>query len=171
MRWTVPVVSARFDGRDTTTAGAWPLKYGSLAAWLPKVTPVSPQKGYSLELRHGQPFLWAPTSNDPRVPEAPAGPRRSTCWFADQTVSLAVTPPDTRPYRLALYLLDWDRNKRAMEVALTGELGALDAQQATIEETDRGVYLRWTVTGPITIEVRKTAGYNAVISGVFVDPA
>ncbi len=175
LRWCapreLPVVTARFDGRDTTTAGGWPRKYGSLAAWIPDVTPAGPQKGYSLDLGHGQSCLWAPASDDPRVPEASSGPRRSTCWFADQTVSFAVTPPHAKPYRLAVYVLDWDRNKRAMEVALSGDLGALDAQQATIEETDRGVYLKWTVTGPVTVEVRKTAGYNAVISGVFVDPA
>lgn len=169
----VPKVAARFAGRDGTTHGGWPGKFGSVAAWIPAVKPTPSQGGYTFEVGRGQVCVWAESTNDRRVLRAdPAnGQRRSTCWFADSTVSLSVAPPDANPYRLTVYVLDYDRNQRAMEVALAGEPGDLDAQQVTVQETDVGAYFTWTVTGPVTIEARKKAGHNAVISGVFIDPA
>jgi hypothetical protein len=45
----------------------------------------------------------------------------------------------------------------------------LDAQNAEATATANGVYLSWTVTGSVELEVTKTAGFNAVASAVFVD--
>ena len=84
---------------------------------------------------------------------------------------LRVAPPDAAPYRLTLYVLDHNRNRRAMDVVLSDDFAQLDARPIAVQETDGGVYLSWQVTGPVNIELKKTAGFNAVLSGVFVDSA
>jgi hypothetical protein len=98
-----------------------------------------------------------------------SGTGLASCWHDPDRLTLAVTPPDERPYRLAIYLLDYDRNGRAMEAVVRDETGVLDRQMISTAETDRGIYLRWTIRGKVTIELNKKAGFNAVLSGVFVD--
>jgi hypothetical protein len=81
-----------------------------------------------------------------------------------------VAPPDGAPYRLTLYLLDFNRNGRAMDVVLSDDFSRLDAKPVRVQETDGGIYVAWQVCGPVSVELKRTAGYNAVLSGVFVDP-
>jgi hypothetical protein len=89
---------------------------------------------------------------------------------------MQITPPanDSRPYRLSVYLMDYDIRTpawaRAMELSLLDTSGGvLDTRNVTTTEMARGVYLTWTITGKVKIQARKTAGINAVVSGVFVD--
>ncbi len=42
-------------------------------------------------------------------------------------------------------------------------------RDTSAEETAEGVYLSWRSNGTMLIRAQKTAGANAVISGVFVD--
>jgi hypothetical protein len=168
----IALSSARFATRDCETRGDWTGKLGARAAWIPHGSQQPEQNGYRLEVIAGKPFTWAPAVDDPRVLRSGAtrdGDRRSTCWFEPSAVSLSLTPPDREPYRLTAYLLDYDRNGRAMEVSLAGALGPLDARRVSAAESGKGIHLTWEVRGPVRVYVRKRAGYNAVISGVFVD--
>jgi hypothetical protein len=163
---------AHFADTDTNTAGQWKGKYGKLAVWIPNVAgDETPQNGFRLQLQEGQSFTWsASASADKRVPQSPQkSAAAATCWFADDHLQLNVTPPDATPYRLTLYALDYDRNGRALEVSLADDLAPLDTRRVSIAETAGGVYLTWTVTGPMNVTVRLLAGFNAVLSAVFVD--
>ena len=44
-----------------------------------------------------------------------------------------------------------------------------DRQSASVAEMGNGIYLSWEVTGSVTIKAPKTAGFNATVSGVFID--
>ncbi|HQL75340.1 MAG TPA: hypothetical protein PLD58_19325 [Phycisphaerae bacterium] len=169
---SVAAASVKFEGRDVATAGKWTGKYGSLAAWIPNV-PTAAQRNYRLDVLAGQPFTWPGGQKDPRslAPPGAKGRPAATCWHEGQRLSFLITPSDTlaaKPYRLTVYVLDYDRNKRSMAVGF-GE-PAQTEQTAAIDETDKGVYLTWTVSGEVQIDVRKLAGFNAVISGIFIDP-
>ncbi len=164
---------AVFQGKDARTGGGWKGKYGARAAW------VSPRtgeggNGYRLEVNDGKPHIWAEATDDPRAllsrADTAGAPRRAAAWFHDPTVKLSIVPPDSGTYRLAVYLLDFDRNGRALEASISGETGPLDARRAGPEETAAGVYLTWTASGPVDLEVRKVEGFNSVASGVFIDP-
>ncbi len=184
--WCRPVqivrATARFLGRDAQSGGDFAGRFGSKAVFIPAVTSSAPrtqtsadeQNGYRLEASR-QVYVWADGVDDARVLRSPDRPpqagRRATCWFDSKSVTLSVTPPDREPYRLTVYLLDFDRNARAMEARVRDLLGLLDTQTVSVQETESGVYLSWIVTGAVTVELAKTAGYNAVASGVFIDPA
>ena len=83
-----------------------------------------------------------------------------------------VGAPTGRTYRLTVYVMDYDNGKRGMQLTVKSRDGRVyDRQNTTVAETNQGVYFSWEVTGPATIRARKTAGYNAAVSGVFVDAA
>ncbi len=165
--------AARFLGRGGLSQGRWQGQLGSVAAWIPGVTGAeSGQNGWRLEVQTGRAYHWPPaTEVDPRVLLPPAGSEPvPSCWFADDHLSLHLVAPHEKPYRLALYFLDYDRNGRAMRVALGDDVADLDTQRVPTAESAQGVCLRWAARGSIHIEIRKEAGFNTVLSGVFVDP-
>jgi len=164
--------TAVFEGRDGATRGSWKGRYGARAFWIAAVTGGDPQNGYALSVG-GRPFTWSAAVKDARVLDPPGGgsrPPRATCWFDAPLLSLDVAPPDRRPYRLAVYVLDFDRHGREMEVALSDAGGTLDRREVASDAAGEGVYLTWTVTGPVSIRSRALRGQNTVISAVFVDP-
>jgi hypothetical protein len=55
---------------------------------------------------------------------------------------------------------------RAMEDTVKSLDGTtLDTRKVPMETTAGGVFLSWTTTGNVVLEVRKTTGINAVASG------
>lgn len=161
---------ASFDSRDTSSGGHWKGRLGKRAAWIPHVSDDQPQNGYGLQPLEVAAITWQGNSSDPRVLETPnASPRNATCWHQKDIVAFAVTPPDNKPYRLSVYLLDFDRNGRALTARVLDAEKELNSQTITQQETAGGVYLTWTVTGKVTLELKKTAGANVVASGVFID--
>ena len=84
-----------------------------------------------------------------------------------------MSAPDNEPYRLTLYLMDYDIRRggeRGVKLTLKTRDGKpLDVRRAAPAETGKGVYLTWTVTGSVIVEAAKTEGINAAVSGLFVD--
>jgi uncharacterized protein (DUF2147 family) len=105
------------------------------------------------------------------VPDHPqnAAPQ-PTCWFANDQLRLRITAPTAEPYRLSLYVMDFDRNGRAAHVTLSDEFAPLTATDVSAADAANGVYLTWTVRGNVYVALEKTAGFNVVLSGVFIDP-
>lgn len=164
--------AASFDSRDTSSGGHWKGRLGKRGAWIAKVSDGKPQNGYGLQPLEVAAITWQGNSSDQRVLEAPkegASARNATCWHQRDTVEFAVTPPDTAPYRLTVYLLDFDRNGREMTARVLDAGKELDHQTVTQQETAGGVYLTWTVTGKVNLVLKKTAGANVVASAVFID--
>ena len=77
------------------------------------------------------------------------------------------------PGALLLYLvtLPFDRNGRANRIELSDESSVLATSDASALENAQGTYLSWSVTGPVRVKLTKKAGFNATLSGVFIDPA
>ena len=68
------------------------------------------------------------------------------------------------------YCIDWDNTGREMEVVLSGTESGQELARQTVGSFTQGRWLTRTASGCITVEVRRTRGNNAVLSGVFVDP-
>ena len=156
--------------------GDWVGRFGKTAAWLAGAGDLKmEQNGFRMDTDAGV-HIWAVNANasDDRVllsSNQTAAVRRAACWTAAERINLCVWAPDAKPYRLSVYLLDYDRCGRTHQVALHGANGTLlDTQIAEATATAKGVYLSWTVTGSVELEVTKTTGLNAAASAVFVDP-
>lgn len=57
-----------------------------------------------------------------------------------------------------------------LEIALSDDFASLSTEGVSVTEMGGGAWLTWMVTGTVNVELKKTAGHNAVLSGLFVDP-
>jgi len=161
----------RLAGKDNATVGKWKGKYGKKAAWIAITSDTAAkQEGYALEVKDAETYTWSENDkDDKRVPQPPKDGADSpaTCWYNGDSFSLVVTPPDDKPYKVTLYVMDYDHQQRVMEVVDP----AKQTHELSTQETDGGICLTWIVEKAATFEVRKKEGPNGVVSGVFIDPA
>jgi hypothetical protein len=160
--------TATFVGSDTTTQGAWQGKYGasgySIANTayqsLPAYATFTPQ-GESL-------FTWNSYTTYPGALAIPGGSAGvASCWYATQ-FDFNVNITDGNSHQIALYAIDWDTTSRAETITIVDANNpnkVLSTQ--TISSFSGGIYLVWTITGDVQINITQTGGLNAVISGVF----
>lgn len=164
------VNAASLAAVDKTTRGNWLGRYGTQGYMIPVLgsggigpASIRPSGAFS--------WTWATFTSDTRALLTPAGTSRSaTTWF-NGTFSFDLTMPDTQSHRVTVYCLDWDANQRAQSLEmLDADTGVvLDRQQVT--SFSSGVHVTWTVKGRVRLRVTTSAGSNAVLSGIFIDPA
>ena len=162
--------SATFLNEDTTTQGNWIGAYGTQgydvianATSLPGYATITPSGAST--------YVWPSTTVVQALQDASGTGRTAACWYSSTSFTVAVNLTDGQSHDLALYALDFDNKGRSEEIQiLSASTGAvLDTE--TISSFSGGVYLQWMVTGSVVINVIKLAGPNALISGVFIDPA
>jgi subtilisin family serine protease len=159
---------AEFVGLDTTTKGTWQGAYGSQGYVLAN-TATSLPAGRTVTPSGHSSWTWAGSTSDPRALQRPAGGRVAATWYAPGSFVIDVQPGDSVPHRLALYLLDWDNVGRGERVeVLDGSGAVLDTQN--VAGFAGGKYAIWEVQGAVRIRITRTAGVNAVVSGLFLDP-
>jgi hypothetical protein len=166
---TVPG-KATFVRIDNTTAGSWKGVYGGEgfntlhevrypAYVTAAVSGVSMWNWSSATTEARGLQKSSPTSYD----------RVAACWHAEAfTIDLSFN--DANTHRVALYFLDWDRRGRVEKIeVLDSSNNVLDTRSAS--GFAGGQYVVWNLSGRVKIRVTKTAGINAVISGLFFDDA
>jgi hypothetical protein len=167
-----PATAARFLGADDTTQGSWKGKYGTDGYELEVKESKLPAYA-KLEWQSGGLWTWSKATesksaleyfSDPPKPDA----RVAAARFGDPLV-FQLDAGNT-PHRLSIYHLDYDQKSRRQSVeiteALTGEL--LDRRE--IGDFAEGRYQSWQISGKVRVSIRKIAGPNANISGIFLDP-
>jgi hypothetical protein len=176
---------AQFVQSDTQTRGTWTGVYGSEGRYVIAkedrvlhaapafwgVDPVIP--GY-VDLRHTgrQNFVWAEWTADPRALQRKPGwhERTLAVWVAPEKFSVRMGLTDLRPHRVSLYFLDWDAQSRTQTVEVFNSDGQL-LDSRTVSGFRDGVYLTWEVQGDVRFDFTKVAGPNAILNGIFFDPA
>lgn len=168
-----PPTAAAFVRTDTTTRGTWKTSYGrdgyllavendppdaSLGSWA-RITPA----GTSL-------WTWAPSTQDVRALQRATGTTRIAATWYTNSFSFDVSFTDGATHQLALYVVDWDASERVERIDLLDVGGAM-LDSRSVSDFAAGRYLVWNVKGRVTVRVTRTAGPNAVVSGVFLDPA
>ena len=170
---TCPVLpsTASFLGAGSITDGKWAENYGKTAAWLAGADGWhAEQKGFALSTSDPV-WVWT-NEGDKRVMEPAEGSasRRAACWYASGCLCLTVDAPNSKPYKLTIYILDYDRHGRQQSVRVVGMDGCpLHYQLVDKTSTLEGTALSWNVTGSVLLEVEQIVGANAVVSAVFVD--
>src|SRR5262249_480967 len=117
---------------------------------------------------------WAASTSDPRALEWPTGGgRTAAAWYNAETSSftLDLDLADGQLHQVALYAVDWDRRGRAEQIDIVDASIGMVLDTQPLKALEGGVYAVWKVTGHVRFVVTVTDGPNAVISGLFVDPA
>lgn len=169
---TGPSPAASFVKADTKTLGGWIGTYGSAGYSVvggANNLPASIQ----LSVAGAQEYTWADPAADPRAPEIGPGElaRTAATYYAAGSFSLDLNLTDGQTHQVALELLDYDALGRAETVqvadATTGKL--LDSR--AVSNFQSGQYLVYDLTGRVKITFINNGPANAVLSGIFVDPA
>jgi len=158
---------ASFVGTDTSTQGNWHGIYGADGYSIANDTQGLP--AYATFAVQGQlSHTWATGTSDPRALQKGNNTGRiASTWYNSTSFSFDVNFTDGNSHRFALYALDWDSKVRAESVQV------LDANSGAVLDTrnislfNNGIYLIWNLSGHVKINVTRTAGGNAVISGAF----
>ena len=156
---------------DTTTEGNWIGTYGVQgydvlgdAASLPSYAIITPVGETSA--------TWTASTTDPRALENPGGTGRSTTyWYSTTGFNIDVDLTDGQVHDLELYFVDWNTTARSEQVQLFAASGGTLLDTETVSSFHSGVYLEWAVSGNVVIKITSLAGANAVLSGLFLDPA
>ncbi|MDG3003703.1 NPCBM/NEW2 domain-containing protein [Paludisphaera mucosa] len=158
-----------YAGRDAATKGDWIGAYGGTGQLMLNNPSALPSYA-SVATSGAAAYTWAATTTDPRALETADGARRqASTWYSASAFTIDVNLTDGRPHRVSLYAVDWDGSARAQRIevvdAATGQV--LDTRD--VASFNGGVYLTWNVSGHVLFRVTRTAGVNAVVSGVFID--
>jgi WD40 repeat protein len=153
--------------------GAWTGALGSagydLAAW-DGSTDVSDIPGASLSVAQGSRYVWAPNTSDVRALQSTDGlTREAATYFDSNQLRLALKFNSAYTGNLRLYAVDWDSTARRELISVNGQTAALSGNFS------QGAWVTFPISvaagETVRIVVDRTAGANAVLSGVFLGDA
>src|SRR5262249_44453585 len=115
---------------------------------------------------------WASITADPRALQQPGHAGRSaTYWYSPTSFTVNVSLADGQVHELSLYAVDWDNQGRSEQIQLINTATGAVIDSEVISSFSGGEYLRWAVSGNVSIKVTDLAGPNSVVSGLFLDAA
>src|SRR5262249_13870872 len=130
--------------------------------------------GVSLVLDQGTKYSWASSSTEQRVLTSPdQTERRSTIWYDNNQLRFHMTFGAGYTGTLHLYADDWSTVDRRELVTVDDGSGPQPVNLSTA--LDQGAWLHFPISvsagGTVTVTADRTAGYNAILSGVFLGGA
>ncbi len=167
----------QFIRKDTTTQGTWKGMYGQdgqAIYWVSATYPTYVTVSGGPDMNSI--CIWSGSTSDVRGLQRPGGSDRVATAWHDRfgPLNLDVNLTDGKTHQVALYYVDWDLQNRCekVEVIEYGSGRIWDTQILGTNTFTNGVYLVWNMSGHQIIRTTNLApGKNAVMSGVFFDPA
>ena len=163
--------AVRFLAANTTMGGAWIGSFGSEgrqvigdSARLPAYTTIS-TSGTTEHV-----WNWSNTDSA-ALQRTSTGDRVAACWYSSSSFSVRVNISDGRTHKVSFYCLDWDVANRAQKVEVLDAATGAVLHSTSVSNFQEGTYLSYDVKGSVIFRFNRTAGANAVVSGMFFDPA
>jgi len=159
--------SATFVTSDATTQGNWHGAYGADGYSVANDSQSLPAYA-AFAIQNQAAWTWDDEATDVRALQTGSGVGRiAATWYNNPTFTFDVNLTDGQHHQVALYAVDWDSVGRAetIQVVDAGTEAVLDTEN--MSGFVSGIYLVWSISGHVRINVIGTAGPNAVISGVF----
>jgi YVTN family beta-propeller protein len=162
--------SVTYDGLDTTTQGTWTGKHGSKGDIIANDAN-NPPSYATVGITGDTTYTWAATTTDVRALQTASGAstRIASTYYSSSSFTINLNLTDGNKHTVSLYLLDWDSTARAETITIMDATTGAVLNTQTYSGFHNGEYAAWEITGHVLIQVRKTAGSNAVVSGLFFD--
>jgi hypothetical protein len=153
--------------------GNWVGTYGGsgydLAAWNGGSDKVS-MPGVAVSLTQGNRYEWAAGTSDVRALESPDQSTRNAGTYYDANqVQVQLSFSSAYSGALELYAVDWDSTARRETITVGNQTANLSTA------FDQGAWVSFSInqaaSSTLTITVSRTAGGNAVLSGIFLGGA
>ena len=164
--------TAVFVKTDTATQGTWKGVYGANGYNVIDNTISYP--AYVTVTPAGQlNYIWASSTSDVRGLQKvlSSTDRVAATWYTSSSFTIDLNFTDGHPHQLAVYCLDWDTGgARAQTVSILNGATNTVLDSQNLSSFQNGKYLVWKLSGHVVLQVTKTGGANAVISGLFFDP-
>jgi len=166
-------------GSDVATQGSWKGVYGADGYNTAGDTMNYPSYA-TVTFTGAMTYTWAGSTTDVRAVQkaAAATDRLAACWYtptlaAGSSYTIDVNITDGNAHELAMYMVDWDNyGPRAETVQVTDAVSGAVLNTDSVSAFRAGGYLVWIVQGHVKVTVtNNVAGSNAVVSGLFFDPA
>ena len=155
----------------TPSGGNWVGTYGhegyDLGGWDGGSSDLVETPGASLTLQQGSRYVWEFTSTDERALEDPEGSTREAAAYYDAN-KIILQLSFTKAYtgELHLYAVDWTGTTRRETISVGEHVSELN--ESFHEGAWVSVPIEVSAGGSVTIDVTRTGGSNAVLSGVFL---
>ena len=161
--------SMKAPGAEGTWLGTAGHEGYDLAAW-DGSSDVSDLPGVSLSLTQGSRYEWASSTSEARALQSPDGlTRRAAAYYDPSEVKLGLTFSKAFTGNLHVYALDWDTTARREVITVAGKATTLSSEFHGGTWVNVPVSVKAGETVPIS--ATRTAGPNAVISGIFLGGA
>jgi hypothetical protein len=159
--------TASFVATDTTTEGTWKGIYGASGEAIPNDSTNYPAYA-QVTFNGGTPYTWAPSTTDVRaLQKAAASDRIASTWYGAPSFSIDLNLTDGNTHEVGVYNLDWDAQGRAQTIDILDVVSGSVLDSRSVSAFTNGVWLRWNLSGHVTIRITRTSGVNAVVSGLF----
>jgi GH35 family endo-1,4-beta-xylanase len=164
--------TASFVGQDVTTSGTWKGVYGAQGYLLQGDGQSLPSYA-AATFSNASTYMWAGSTNDPRALQKAASStdRLAAAWDSSSQFVTDVNVTDGQPHKISLYGVDWDQGGRGQAIDVVDARSGVVLDHRSLSSFANGEYLSWTVSGHVQLRATRTAGPNAVVSGLFLDPA
>jgi alpha-L-rhamnosidase len=168
--------------QDSTTSGNWRAKYGK-DGYMMFGHPVSvsshhiPNYVKEVVLNKNATVVWDTLNTDGRVPavSVTSKPIAAAIITKDpdptfQTMTIDVVLKEKHPYKLSLYMLDFDTHERRSALEIFDlETLKLIAPVQLVKKYHQGKYITFSFNKSVRIRVNHIRGQNAAVSGLFFD--
>jgi hypothetical protein len=163
-----PAVS--YNGLDTATQGTWTGKYGA-GGELIADDATNPPAYATVSLTGDVAYTWEASTTDVRALQTASGSatRIASAYYSATNFTIDLNLTDGNSHKVSLYLLDWDGTSRVESISILDAVSKAVLSTETFSSFHDGEYALWNIQGHVLIQVTKTAGSNAVVSGLFLD--
>ena len=121
----------------------------------------------SVSIEQGSRFTWTPSTTETQALQNPSKTTRVAATLYDPNqIKLHLSFTAAYSGNLELYALDWDTSARREMISVNGQTAVLSGA------FNKGAWVTFPISvaagGTVTITVDRTAGANAVLSGIFL---